>query len=145
MQRGIHDENIPQKLLGHQTLDADSCINAVIKTDASLENDKGADLIRRHDHGCIGDIIDHMIPLDLIHHAGGNIEFPAADLLQRPAQFRLKNDRKCDDEDSHQFIQNPADCMQLQPSRQHGKKPEKYQPLQKSCRSGIPDQDVNTV
>ena len=145
MQRSIHDENISQKLLGHQPLDANARIDAIIETDASLENDKGADLIRGHDHGRIDDIIDHVIPLDLIHHAGGNIEFPATDLLQRPAQLRLKNDRKSDDEDSHQFIQDPADYMQLQPSRQHGKKPEKYQPFQKSCRSGIPDQNVNTV
>ena len=105
----------------------------------------------------------HVIDLDLENHSSwqGALDMiltlcgEAADLSfdcrmlggrKTPtAEFRLEYDGEGDNKDRHEFVQDPADDMELQPSGQDSENSQENEPFQKSCRACIADEDIYTV
>ena len=83
--------------------------------------------------------------LYFVHHARRNIKFSTTNLFQSSPKFRLKYHRQCDNQNGHQFVQNPANHMELQPSSKHRKYTKENQTLQKSRRSGITNQYIYAI
>ena len=145
MERRIRNKHVDKKIRGDEPVNLYPRCADVVQSHISLNDEQRADFIGRKDLHGIPDLANRTLRLLIVEKPSRTEEAPLAEMFERTAQLRLKDDRQRDKEQCHGFLQQPRDDMQIKPARHHRDAEQHKDTLAKCNGAGILEHDIDAV